>query len=352
MIKLTKRYGPKTIDNLNEALIRKAKENKIIRGRKLRIDTTVIESDIHYPTDASLLADGIRVITKTVKKLKELGAAARTTFQDRTRSTKKRILSIAKLTKRRTNQTYDEVRAITGNIMDIAQATLKEAKRVLKNTRHYVWRKDKDLNPGIARTAKKLQQLIEQTDQIIRQTSAVNQGNVRLPNRVISIFDPDARPIRRGKVKAPTEFGYKVLLSESEEKIITDYQVLEGNPADDTLLKSAVTKHSQKTGRVPWAVATDRGFGGKHNERFLKELGVKRCSLPRKGKLSKSRKEYQSQNWFKRLQRWRAGGEATISLLKRKYGLNRSRLRGSNGTKTWVGFGIMAYNLRKIASLM
>lgn len=352
LIKLTKRYGPETINAMNEALIRKAKEKKIIRARKLRIDTTAIESDIHYPTDASLLADGVRTITKTVTKLKELGAAARTTFRDRTRSTKKRILSIAKLTKRRTNQTHDEVRAITGDIMDIAQATLKEADRVLKNTRHYAWRKGEDLDRSIKGTARKLQRVMEQTEQIIRQTSAVNQGNVRLPNRIISIFDPDARPIRRGKVKAPTEFGYKVLLSESEEKIITDYQVLNGNPADDTLLKFAVTKHSQKTGRVPWAVATDRGFGGSDNEQFLKELGVKRCSLPRKGKLSKSRKEYQSHNWFKRLQRWRAGGEATISLLKRKYGLNRSRFRGSNGTKAWVGFGIMAYNLRRIASLM
>jgi len=134
--------------------------------------------------------------------------------------------------------------------------------------------------------------------------------------------------------------------------VISGYQVLNGNPNDDTLLVAAIGNHIKTFGRPPRAVATDRGFGSHDNENALNEMGVKRCSLPRKGKLSKSRKKHQSQSWFKRLQRWRAGGEATISVLKRKYGLKRSRFRGASGTKTWVGLGVLTYNLRRIAAMM
>lgn len=352
LIKLTKRYGSEIIDSLNTALISKAREQKLIRSRKLRIDTTAVEADIHHPTDAGLLADGIRVITRTVKKVRELGAAVRTEFRNRMRSTKKRILSITKVARRRTGETYDEVRNITGEIMDNAQKVVNEAAKVLKNARHYLWRKNHNVSPKLQKTVQKLHETIERTKQIISQTAAVNQGNVRIPNRIISIFDTGARPIKRGKIPNPTEFGYKLLLTESEEKVITDYKVLDGNPSDDTLLEAAISRHIKTFARSPWAVATDRGFGSTQNEYVLENLGVQRCSLPRKGKLSKSRKKHQSQNWFRRLQRWRAGGEATISLLKRKYGIKRSRFRGADGTRTWVGLGILAYNLRKMASLM
>ncbi|NLW06740.1 MAG: ISNCY family transposase [Clostridia bacterium] len=352
LIKLTKRYGPDIIANLNAILINKARDQKIIRGRKLRLDTTAVEADIHHPTDASLLSDGVRVITRTVKKIKAAGIAIRTKFQDRRRSVKKRILSITKVVKRRTGEAYSEVRQITGEIMTTAQQVVAEAKQVLKNAKQYLYRHKDDLTRNIQQVVQSLTQTIAHTEQIISQTVKVQQGQFRIPERMVSIFDLNARPIKRGKLHAPTEFGYKILLQETEEKVITGYQVLEGNPSDDTLLVNAVDHHIETFKRPPWAVATDRGFGSTKNEKALKERGVKRCSLPFKGKLSKTRKEHQSQNWFKRLQRWRAGGEATISVLKRKYGLRRSRFRGACGTKSWVGLGIMAYNLRKIATLM
>lgn len=352
LIKLTKRYGHETIDNLNEILIVKAREQKIIRGRKLRVDTTAIEADVHYPTDASILSDGIRIITRTVKKIKELGAAVRTEFRDRQRSVKNRILSITKVVKRRTGESYTEVRKITGEIMETAKHVVSDAQKVVTNTRQYLHRNGDNISQKIHDSVQNLKQTIKVTEQIINQTTAVQGGNLHLPNRIISVFDTDARPIRRGKIHAPTEFGYKVMLQETEEKVITGYEVLDGNPNDDTLLVDAVDKHIKTFGRPPRAVAGDRGFGSAENERILKEKGVKQCSLPRKGKISKSRKEYQSRSGFKRLQRWRAGGEATISVLKRKYGLRRSLLRWANGTKTWVGFGILTYNLRKIASLI
>ena len=236
--------------------------------------------------------------------------------------------------------------------MDTAQRVVHEARRVANNAKQYLYRKRGSLSGKVQDLARVLDQAIERTEQMIAQTAAVQQGNVRLPERIISIFDTDARPIKRGKIHAPTEFGYKVLLQETEEKVITGYRVLDGNPNDDSLLVDAVEHHIKTFKRPPWAVATDRGFGRAANEVALKERGIKRCSLPLKGKLGKARKEYQSQSWFKMLQRWRAGGEATISLLKRKFGLNRSRFRGASGTKSWVGMGILVFNLRRIVALM
>jgi IS5 family transposase len=351
LIKLTKRYGPELVDTLNAILVQKAREKKVLRGRKLRIDTTAVEADIHYPTDASLLADTVRVITRTVKKIKKAGAAVRTKFRDRRRSVKKRILTITKVLKRRTGEAYTEVRQITGAIMDIACQMVNEAQQVIKNTRQYISRKG-NKSSQISGMAQTLEQVIKQTEKIIEQTAAVQQGNTKLPQRLISLFDPEARPIKRGKIHTPTEFGYKVLLQETGEKVISGYQVLDGNPSDDTLLVGAIESHIETFGRPPRAVATDRGFGSYDNEITLHEMGVKRCSLPRKGRLSRSRKKHQFQSWFKRLQRWRAGGEATISVLKRKYGLKRSRFRGASGTKTWVGLGVLTYNLRRIAAMM
>jgi len=121
---------------LNQLLLQKAREQKIIRGRKLRVDTTVVESNIHHPTDAGLLQDGIKVITRTVKKINETGAAVRTRFQDRCRSAKNKVLSIARVLKRRTGETVQEVNRITQELVTKAESTVKEARNVLKNTVH------------------------------------------------------------------------------------------------------------------------------------------------------------------------------------------------------------------------
>ena len=342
LIKLTKRFGNELIEELNQTLIEKAIKQKIIRGRKLRVDTTVVEADIHHPTDASLLVDGVKVITRTVKQLREIADNIPAQFRDRTRSIKKQLFSIAKITRRRTGEAYQEVRQITSEIMDTAAQVTREAWQMVKAAK-VVTTNQVD---GVIQS---LKEAIDITEQVICQTSEVLKGHYQSSARIVSIFDPEARPIKKGKLKAPTEFGYKVLLQETEEQVITGYQVLEGNPSDDTLLQGAVNNHKKTFRRNPQKVATDRGFGSQENEIALQTSGIKRCSLPRKGKLSQSRKKYQSQPWFKRLQRWRAGQEATISTLKRCYALRRSRFRGSKGTKTWVGFSIFAYNLKRLA---
>jgi IS5 family transposase len=129
----------------------------------------------------------------------------------------------------------------------------------------------------------------------------VNEGHLRIPDRLVSIFDPDARPIRRGKLDRPTEFGYKVRLTESAEHMITEYRVAQGNPPDSDLLVDGITEHCRRVGRAPTRAATDRGFWSPGNERALTGLGVLKVSMPRRGKESVKRREHERQSWFKRL---------------------------------------------------
>jgi hypothetical protein len=172
----------------------------------------------------------------------------------------------------------------------------------------------------------------------------------RHKKRIVSVFDTDARPIKKGKLKAPTEFG-KLLIQDSENNIITRYQVLEGNPGDDTLLQLTVDAHVAMFGRVPKSIAADQGFSSPKNEKSLRKRRIANVSLPFTGKISDECRYYQAMPWFKKLQHWRAGEEAQISYLKRKFGIGRCLSRGLAGTKTCVGLWILAYNLRQIARL-
>ena len=346
LIKLTHKYGEGTVHALNDALVRKLKEGKVIRGKKLRIDTTAVESDIHYPTDTGLLVDGVRVITRVVTRLKKLVPGSGSGFVKHTRKVKKIYLGLMKVMKGRTGK--DET------ILKKARAKLvRMTGEVIADSR--VVQAELELNREKPPLAKKLsQQLgewIEVAERVVWQTKEVMGGNLHLPRRIVSLFDVDARPIKRGKSRADTEFGRKVLIGETDHGIITTYQVLEGNPSDTTLLKSGVRGHKRLFRKRLRAVAADRGFYSKENEEWLKEGGVKQVSIPVRGKATRERRMGQKQPWFKRLQRFRAGIEARISLLKRKFGLKRSLMRGSPGTEIWVGQGIFTCNLWQTARI-
>jgi len=190
------------------------------------------------------------------------------------------------------------------------------------------------------------------TKRLIDQAKQVVSGNRIIKDRIVSFFDPEARPIKKGKLSKTAEFGYKARIDETENGFVTGYELYQGNPSDDEMLIPAVEQHAARFGSVPNAVATDRGLGSKKNETKLEELGVARISTPFRGKKSKKRAELEKQLWYKDLQRYRAAGEAKISLLKRKYGLNRSWYRGFAGSKTWVGLGIWVHNLRRAAQMI
>jgi transposase, IS5 family len=345
LIYARKRYGDEVVDSINEALLVKLREMEILKVRKQRTDTTVVESDIHHPTDATLLQDGVKVMNRIVHKIRKVASHAAQGFEDRTKEIKEKILSIGKVLRRRTRESWEEVNEITREVIEVTETVLDQAKSVVEKMidkgKHVINQKKQELTDAIDLTVK----LVNQAKQVVSGTRVI-------PDRIVSFFDPQARPIKKGKLSKVTEFGYKARIDETESGFVTGYAVYEGNPADDELLIPAVEDHIRTFGQAPKAVATDRGFGSKKNENELTKRGVRRVSIPRKGKKSQQRKEEEQQLWFKDLQRYRAAGEAKISLLKRKYGLGRSRYRGLVGSKTWVGFGILTHNLQRAAMML
>jgi len=347
LIKLTHKYGEDTVGALNDALVLKLKEGKVVRGKKLRIDTTVVESDIHHPTDTGLLTDGIRVITRVVSKLKKVVPGIGSRFVKHTRKAKKVYLGLMKVMKGSTGEddttlkkARDKLVKITGEVIAGGRAVQVELELL------------QEKSPLVNRLRGQLGEWIEAAEKVVRQTPEVIKGNRHLPRRLVSLFNVDARPIKRGKSQADTEFGRKVLLGETDHGIISTYQVLQDNPSDTALLKPGVKGHKRLFRKRLKAVAGDRGFYSQANEDWLKGSRVKQSSIPKRGKISGERRRYQKQSWFKRLQRFRAGIEARISLLKRKFGLKRSRMRGSPGVNIWVGQGIFAHNLWQAARIV
>jgi IS5 family transposase len=345
LIKARKRYGDKWVEQLNEILLQKLDEDQMLKRRKFRTDTTVVESDVHHPTDATLLQDGVKVITRFVKKIRKVASHATEGFEDRTKEVKDHILSIAKLLRRRTQESWEDLNAITEQVATVAEDICNQANAVIEKT--------KDKGKQSVKTMKEqLDGAITLTRKLIDQAKQVVSGDRRIPDRIISFFDPEARPIKKGKLSKAAEFGYKARIDETESGFVTGYELYKGNPSDDEMLIPAVKQHQKRFDSVPNAVATDRGFGSKKNETSLQELGVARISTPFRGKKSKKRAELEKQLWYKDLQRYRAAGEAKISLLKRKYGLGRSRYRGFAGSKTWVGLGIWVHNLKRATQMI
>lgn len=353
LVKLVKKYGPEVMDQLNEALVEQARERKVIRGKRLRVDTTAVESNIRYPSDVGLLADGVRVLRRLARRVQAEGLAPRTHLRNRTRSLKQRLLSIQKVLRRRTGQAYDEVRAITQEVLEIAEKATVEARRLTANARKALQRKAGQIGKWkLERSAKAvvaLEEMLARAEQVIDQTWQVQEGVRSIPHRLVSLFDPDARPIVRGKLNKRVEFGYKLVVQEVEHGIISGYEVLVGNPPDEEQLLPAIERHQRTFKDPPREVAVDRGMGKAKNEQALRECGVVYPSLPRKGRLTAERRAYESQSWFRRLQRWRAGAEGRISVLKRKHGLGRARVRGRQAVHWWIGAGIFAQNLKQLA---
>lgn len=353
LIKLTNGPCKGLAEEVHTALVKQLAQRRVLRGRKLRVDTTVVEADSHYPTDAQLLADGVRVVTRTIGRLQQAGLQAATKFRNVGRSIKRRLQSLGKGLKQPEAEKQATRATVTREVLTIAQGVVRGALAVRERAVREAKRRKAPARKRAERWLAQLDTWLQRTQRVIEQTQQVLGGNVHIPNRLVSLFDPDARPIRKGKlsVAGGTEFGYKVVIAEEERGFITHYRVTQGNPEDGTLLVSAVEGHQQGVGHLPDAVATDRGMASAANERKLSELGVERCSLPKTGKKSPAETAKEATSWFRRLQRFRAGGEARISLLKRKYGWRRSLIRGQAGASTWTGWGVIAHNLTRYARL-
>jgi IS5 family transposase len=346
LIKLVRRAGPDVIEQLNAALVAKLTADKLLRARKLRVDTTVVEADIDYPTDADLLEHAVRKLGGLVRRVKGRGAASRTRFRDRGRAAGRRIKQLARTLRRRTGVAMAEVDRLTGEVAQIARHTLRQVQAVAANARRARQRRPDDGRLG--RLVGELEETITHTGRLLWQTDQRLAGNRVIPDRLVSLADPDARPIRKGKPQHPTQFGYPLLLAEDERGFIADHHLQRGNPPDAPQLVPAIQRVIALTRRPPGTVVGDRGFGTAANDQAMEALGVRRVGLQRTGTPGKARLAFERTRRFRRLRNWRVGIEARISHLKRAFGLRRTRLRRLGGARTWVGLGIFAYNLQRM----
>ena len=239
-----------------------------------------------------------------------------------------------------------EVDRLTAQVAAIARHTLRQVQVVARNARGGLARRPGDGRLG--RLVGELQETIAATQRLLAQTDQRLAGDRVIPDRLVSLADPDARPIRKGKPGRPTEFGYTLLLAEEERGFVCDHQLQRGNPPDAPQLVPAVQRVIGVTGRPPGTVVGDRGFGTAANDQAMEALGVKRVGLQRTGTPGKARLGLERTRRFRRLRNWRVGIEARISHLKRAFGLRRTRLRRLGGARTWVGLGIFAYNLQRM----
>ena len=356
LMKITTRCGEDAVAGLNEALLAKAAAAKLLRTDKVRADTTVITAAVAYPTDSGLLAKAIGSMTRTVARIKTAGGATRTRSRDRRRSAGRRARSIAAKLKLRGEQQRDQaqaaVRRITGELADIAGQAMREATAVIRNARRALRRASGHRKGQLHRAINRLQTLVGCTERVVAQTRSRLDGVMpESASRVVSLHDVDARPIRKGRLGKPVEFGYKAQVVDNADGIILDHNVEMGNPPDAPQLAPAIARIAARAGRPPRAVTADRGYGEAAVERDLHGVGVSSVAIPRKSKPTAARREFEHRRAFRDKVKWRTGSEGRINHMKRSYGWNRTELTTLSGARTWCGHGVFAHNLVKIGTL-
>ncbi len=342
LIKLTKRCGPELIDDLNATLLRTAVERKLLRSRRLRVDTTATEADIRYPTDSGLCAHSVSRLARAVNRVKSVGLATRTRFRNRRQKAGKIIRKVSHALSGRPQDRRSVIDRLTGELHRLALDTAREASCVIRNARRALRARDQ-------RGVKQLVSLEKEmvlVQRIIDQTALRLTGERTIANRLISLSDPDARPIRRGKPQQPTEFGYKVSIADTPEGFVVSHQVYTGNPADAQTLEAAIGG-AQAIGVKVATVFADRGYGDVVGDSALAARGISDSVIPRKGT---AHPRQHTRAWRRRY-RWRAGAEGRISALKRGYGLRRTRLKGFTGARMWTGFGVLTSNIDRFVAL-
>jgi transposase, IS5 family len=352
LVKLTGRVGEQTVVALNEALLHTAAEHNLLRTHRVRADTTVIAANVAYPTDAGLLARAIGKLATTIGRIQAAGAATRTRVRDRRRSARRRAHQLARTLRARSEQAKQAVLATTGELADLAVLAVDDAARVACNARRHLARGGELAGGKLARLVEELETTIARTGQLIGQARIRLAGQVpHGATRLVSLHDPDARPICKGRLGKPVEFGYKAQVADNPDGVVLDYQVELGNPPDAPLLVPAVQRIIQQTGRVPGAVTADRQYGEAAIDQQLAALGVERVAIPRKGRPGAGRRTHEHTRSFRRLVKWRTGSEGRISHLKHRYGWDRTLMDGIGGARIWCGHGVLAHNLVKISGL-
>ena len=341
--------SPAVTEQIHHRVVAVAREQGVARGRKVRVDTTVVEANIHHPTDSSLLGDGIRVLTRGLGRIAAECTRGAVDVVNHGRAVKHRLLEISRAAKSLTNagrqrmrDSYHQLVALTRGVVRQATAVVKRVAagrlKVVGNPLHV------DAYVG------ELRHYLPLVEQVIAQTTArVWGGNRHVAGKILSLFEPHTQVIRKGKAHKPNEFGRLVRLDEVEHGVVSGYHVLEGNQADTDSFLPALDHHQTCFGRAPYLATADRGFFSAQNEREAEARGVAKVALPARGHLSQTRAARQKARWFRRAMRWRAGCEATISTLKHPFSMARAMDKGDPGFQRSVGWSVITKNLCAIA---
>jgi transposase, IS5 family len=335
LMKITSRCGDEAVAALNEALVVKAAAGKLLRTDRLRADTTVVEADVGYPTDSGLLAKGIGTICRTMARIKTFGGATRTRVRDRRRSAGRRARSIAAKLRLRGAQQRDQaqaaVRRITGELADIADQAIREAAAVIRNAKRALTTAAGIRKGRLTQAINHLDIVVGRTQRVVAQTRSRLAGVMPdSSTRVVSLHDVDARPIRKGRLGRPVQFGYKAQVVDNADGVILDHSVELGNPHDAAQLAPAIERITRRTGCPPRAVTADRGYGLASVERDLHQLGVRSVAIPRGSNPGAARRAIEHRPAFRDKVKWRTGSEGRINHLKRSYGWNRTELTRSS----------------------
>jgi transposase, IS5 family len=350
MVRWGTALGPEVIRQIHEAVVKASQETRVVSGRKMRVDTTVVETHIHYPTDSTLLGDGVRVLTRTMKQIEREAGKVGTRLRSRLRSVKYRLIEISRTAKQRGEQAQEKIKDSYERLMGTVHQVLSQAKTFVEEVSCGIKQATTPLGDiRLKACVEQLKHFSQLTERVLEQTKArVLEGNTHFKDKVLSLFEEHTEAIRKGKAAKPTEFGKMVKIQEADHQIITDYEVFEKRPVDADLLLPSIETHEKLLGQIPKMVAADAAFFSTDNQIQAQAKGVEKLAVPNKRTRSRKQWEHQRQRWFKRAQRWRVGCEGRISVLKRKHGLLRCRYHGMEGMKRWVGLGAIANNLVQI----
>ena len=340
------------LHRLNERVVKKAVEAKVTRGERLRTDTTVTETNIHHPTDSTLLEDGVRVLTRGLRQLSEVCTPGAIKVVDKAKSTKRQVLAIHTAAKAFTDGSKEKLVGAYKKLVGIAGGVLRKARQTAQAVSDGKIAVVGSIKEQVVATA-----IVEEIHrdeplepQVIAQTKArVFRGDTHFPGKIVSLFEPHTQIIRKGKAHKPTEFGRLIRVDEVDGGIVSNYEVVEGNASDQDSWAPSLTQHEELFGRPPRVATADRGFHSAKNVRLAAERGVKRIALPAKGRASKAQAALQKQRWFKKALGWRSGVEARIGTLKHRLGMDRARFKHERGFKRSVGFSVITNNVVSLA---
>ena len=346
MIRIHQAIDESTLRRVFERVVAEAKRRKVTRGRKMRVDTTVVETGVRYPLDSRLCEDVTRVACREMERVRAAGLPVPDTFRNVRRSVARRLFEIEQIGRRPTSREaklealkkpYARLLRVAGRVVRQARAVVEAAKRLRR-----------PISGEIARSLRVLEGILTTGKQVVAQTRArIVRGETKSEGKLVSIFEPHTQIIRKGKKHKPTEFGRTVKVQEAEGGVVTDIAVVD--VSDSALVESSIEAHKKHFGRAPNVLSADRGFYSTANIARASEMGVLHVVIPKPGNRSDAVREKERTQPFRRARAWRAGGEARISRLKRTFGMARSRYRGEAGLARCTYWAAIANNLLAIA---